>query len=183
MFLRVSLIAGGVALALSLPTGAAAQPVSTVISDLNLRAGPGTGYARIDVMPGGAAVTVSECTGGWCQVTHAGRTGWASARYLDITVAGTLEVQEEWVAGPPMGFAFGVDGVPPTHWDDGWDDRWFAYWGDWDRPYWYAGWDEPDWWFDRPAGWYGPVYWDDSSWWHAGNWYTSPGFAIEIGLR
>lgn len=55
-----------------------------VTTDLNLRTGPGTRYARITAMPAGAIVDVRGCTAGynWCRVNWRGYDGWASARYL-----------------------------------------------------------------------------------------------------
>lgn len=183
MSLRTFLIAGAAAAALSVPTGAAAQSMSTVISDLNLRAGPGSGHARIVVMPAGVPVSLHHCSGGWCQVTYAGYTGWASQRYLSISVAVAPQPTPGWTAGPVGGFEFHAGALPPSYWDDDRELYWDDYWDDWSRPGWYAGWDDPVWWDDRPLGWYGPVYWDRSNWWHAGQWYSSPGFAIHIGAR
>jgi hypothetical protein len=66
-----------------------AVPVHTyrVFDDLNLRAGSGTGAARIAVVPGGANVTTTgRRDGDWWEVTAtvAGRpvTGWASSLWL-----------------------------------------------------------------------------------------------------
>jgi uncharacterized protein YraI len=67
-------------------TPAAAQTQSaTVITSLNARSGPGTGYAVVFVMPAGAQVGVYDCAGsGWCQILYGNRTGWASSRYLQF---------------------------------------------------------------------------------------------------
>jgi len=65
-------------------TAAALATPALVTTDLNLRTGPGTGYARITAMPDGAIVDVSGCVRGydWCRVNWAGYDGWASSHYL-----------------------------------------------------------------------------------------------------
>lgn len=83
--LKKTLLAAGL---LALSTGMASAFPAVVENDLNLRAGPGTGYHVIDVMPGGAAVQAGNCYGGWCRVNYGGRTGYASRSYLDIGRAG-----------------------------------------------------------------------------------------------
>src|SRR5690606_5743129 len=52
-------------------------------SNVNMRAGPGTQYSRITLIPAGAAVEVNGCDGTWCRVVYGGVSGHASARYLD----------------------------------------------------------------------------------------------------
>lgn len=54
---------------------------AVVTTDLNLRAGQGTRYAVVGVMPQGAVVDVVGCADGWCYVRDYG--AYASARYLD----------------------------------------------------------------------------------------------------
>lgn len=164
MSLRSFLIAGAAAFAFALPTGAEAQTITT---ELNLRAGPGTGHGVIAVMPAGAAVSLHECGGGWCQLTYAGRTGWASQRYIDMRVAAAPRAR---VAGPQVGFQFHAGPTPRR-------------WHSWQRPGWHSGWHQPHWWRGRPAGWYGPVYWDRSRWWHGDRWHSSPTFAFGLGMR
>lgn len=60
---------------------AAADPMVTTTA-LNLRDGPGTGYAVITSMPEGAMVDVQECRGNWCALYWRGFRGYASASYL-----------------------------------------------------------------------------------------------------
>jgi hypothetical protein len=63
----------------------AAQPAEAAPGvargSVNLRAGPGTSYARIATIPAGARVNVLRCAR-WCEVVYAGRKGWASASYI-----------------------------------------------------------------------------------------------------
>lgn len=67
---------------LLISTGIAAAMPAQVARDLNVRAGEGTGYPVIAVMPAGASVDVSGCGDGWCFVHDYG--GYASAAYLDF---------------------------------------------------------------------------------------------------
>lgn len=48
---------------------------------VQVRSGPGTGYASIGILPNGTQVTLDRCTrsGAWCLVTN---TGWVRASYL-----------------------------------------------------------------------------------------------------
>lgn len=71
------------AAAMTMATSALAAS-AMVTTDLNLRTGPGTRYARILAMPGGAIVDVRGCTRGyrWCRVYWRGYEGWAASNYL-----------------------------------------------------------------------------------------------------
>ena len=108
-FKALSLAAG----ILLLSAGAASAAVVT--RDLNLRSGPGTRYAVIDTMPGGAHVDVLGCAGAWCRVDWRGRVGFASAHYLAGEGAtyiapprvyyGPWPYYDGW--GPVFGFGWG----------------------------------------------------------------------------
>lgn len=78
---RLTITIGALIAGLMLPAAAEAAPARTV-TDLNLRTGPGVGYGRITVIPGGGWVEVLGSSGGWCHVEWAGYGGWASCRYL-----------------------------------------------------------------------------------------------------
>jgi len=96
-----------------LGSGASAPPTSspsgtgtgTVVDGaLNLRSGPGLGYAVVLVMPGGASVTLAgESSSGYLKVTYQGTTGWASSTYIQSGGASS---------GPPSssGTATVIDG-------------------------------------------------------------------------
>ena len=63
-------------------THANAEP-ALVVTDLNMRSAPSTGYAVVDVIPAGALVNARYCiSNGWCRVVWDGRRGWVSGRYL-----------------------------------------------------------------------------------------------------
>ena len=51
-----------------------------LITELNLRKGPGTKYAAISVVPASAVYNVSEEQNGWVYLNEAG--GWVSAKYV-----------------------------------------------------------------------------------------------------
>lgn len=68
--------------AVSLVEPAAAAPYRTTAS-LNLREGPGTSFAVIQVIPGGATVEVTGAAQfGYLPVTYSGANGFAAAQYL-----------------------------------------------------------------------------------------------------
>lgn len=67
-------------------TGAGGNAVTT--SSLNVRAGPGTRYQVIDVLPRGASVRIEVCQSGWCWINHRGPSGWVSQNHLDRIVGG-----------------------------------------------------------------------------------------------
>jgi uncharacterized protein YraI len=55
-------------------------------ASLNVRIGPGVGYAKIGALGMHEVVSVSQCTSAnWCAVSFRGRTGWVSRRYLVMT--------------------------------------------------------------------------------------------------
>lgn len=83
--LKKTLVAVGL---LAMSAGAASAFPAVVQNDLHLRAGPGTGYGVIGVLPAGATIDAWNCYGGWCRVNFAGRTGYASDHYLDVGRAG-----------------------------------------------------------------------------------------------
>jgi len=61
-----------------------------VVAELNVRAGPGTGYDAVGVLAQGAQVPVTgrSTDGTWLQVSSSGGTGWVFAEL--VTVSGDL---------------------------------------------------------------------------------------------
>ena len=81
-----------VAAALLVPGTAVAQQVGAhVTTNLNQRAGPGTRYPALVVVPKGAAVALFGCVRDltWCDGAYRGNRGWFSARYLRIPYRNT----------------------------------------------------------------------------------------------
>lgn len=98
--MRVKNILGGVVFLLA--SGGIANAIPAVVeTDLNVRIGPGTGYATIDVLPGGATVDVIACYSGWCEVSWEGLDGFASRSYLDIVGTATVFTPPSSVAVIP----------------------------------------------------------------------------------
>jgi uncharacterized protein YraI len=61
---------------LGLLTGAAAADPATVVTDSNLRAGPGTEYPVQVTIPAGVTIDVQGCDGAWCVARYAGYEGY-----------------------------------------------------------------------------------------------------------
>lgn len=124
-------------------TGAMAAS-ALVTTDLNVRAGPSTGYPAVGVLPNGAVVEVLGCTGGysWCRVNYGGYDGWVSSSYLahqtgsyaGRSYAGTAAtIGIPLIAGVVIGSLLDDD-------DDDWDHRrhwrgrdWDDRWDRWER--------------------------------------------------
>lgn len=49
---------------------------------LNVRAGPGTGYAKIGGLSCGSKIEVSAISNGWATIQYSGRTAYVSAQYI-----------------------------------------------------------------------------------------------------
>ncbi|ETA79181.1 SH3 domain-containing protein [Youngiibacter fragilis] len=72
----------------SLPdTGGAVTRYTT--ADLNLRAGPGTGYAILAVIPRGTPISITSSANGWAATTYGGKSGYVSTYYLSTTPPGS----------------------------------------------------------------------------------------------
>ncbi|MFK4771707.1 SH3 domain-containing protein [Rhizobium sp. ZW T2_16] len=65
-----------------------ADPAS-VTANVNLRSGPGTGFAAIGKVPQGAQVDLKECdaSGAWCAISFDNKNGFISGQYLSQTAA------------------------------------------------------------------------------------------------
>lgn len=62
-----------------------ATGTATTTDSLNLRAGAGTSFTVVTVMPRGASVTLTgQSANGFHQLSWNGQTGWASGQYLDF---------------------------------------------------------------------------------------------------
>ncbi|HVV94491.1 MAG TPA: SH3 domain-containing protein [Hyphomicrobiales bacterium] len=137
MFIKLRAVVAGSAL-LAASAGVAMAYPATVTTALNLRTGPGGGYAVETTIPAGAGVNVHSCGGGWCHLGFRGLQGYASAAYI----AG---------AGPAIGAAVVGAAVLPEYYAYAyeyppyWRNGYFYYWygGHWrhvrrDRRWWHA---------------------------------------------
>jgi len=141
MRVRSLSLAGGLAAAVLCSAAAQAVP-GMATGNVNMRTGPSTGYAVITTIPVGAPVEVHRCDR-WCEVSYAGRRGWASGNYI----ASGYAVQPVPVV-PPTVYAYRPAPPPQIYWRYGhrpwWDDR-YRRWRDRDR-WWYD-----NRWHDRPG--------------------------------
>jgi len=79
-------LALGLASALfALAAGASAASAATAFasSTVNVRSGPGTGYAVVGVLRPGQRVDIDYCKGAWCLIEQRGPDGWVNANYLN----------------------------------------------------------------------------------------------------
>jgi uncharacterized protein YraI len=83
MALKTKIAAAAIAaLTVIASTAAASAAPAYVTSNVNVRSGPGTGYAIVDALRRGESVDVRQCRGSWCFVEKPGPDGWVSANYL-----------------------------------------------------------------------------------------------------
>jgi uncharacterized protein YraI len=143
MPISTRLLAGGLAgAALLLSAGAALADPGQATASVNVRSGPGVGYAVLDTLYPGEDVDVQRCTGGWCYVVHDGPNGWVSASYLATDAGGyeppppppTIIYEQPTYVPPPVIIAprvyhdhrrpFYRGPRPPFHHRDGNPPRW-----------------------------------------------------------
>jgi uncharacterized protein YraI len=109
---------------------AAARPVA-VISDVNLRAGPGTDAQIITLIPRGAVVEVGTCANSWCQVTFGSNMGYSIANNLGLgpirrPAPGPVAVEDyppPVVVYPPPAVVVGPPVYYGPYWRGGWGWR------------------------------------------------------------
>lgn len=83
MSLRTNAKKVGLAALIVLGTTAASLAATAyATTNVNVRTGPGPGYAQVDVLRTGEQVEIDRCRGSWCYVIKRGPDGWVSASYL-----------------------------------------------------------------------------------------------------
>jgi uncharacterized protein YraI len=86
-----SLVAGATALSavFALPSLALALD-AVAVTDLNMRAGPGSHYPIVTTIQNAGQVEILGCLeeAQWCQVNWQGNQGWAYSEYLAVTQSG-----------------------------------------------------------------------------------------------
>ena len=90
---------------------ASAQDDGYVNTNVNLRAGPSTGYPVVAVLEAGTPLEIFGCLDEytWCDVDWRGYRGWVAARYLDYDYRGRRVVVEEYapqIGVPIVAFSF-----------------------------------------------------------------------------
>ena len=153
--LRPVLVLGALALAAAAPAAQAFQ--ASIISTVNMRAGPSVNYPQVALLGPGTYVEVFGCEQGygWCDVQAGPNRGWVAADYLQaigpsgpVVIAGAGAL----LALPIITFSFG------TYWDTWYRGRpWYGR-----RPYYYNYWNRyphgrpPPPPMHRPPGWRPP---------------------------
>jgi len=83
---RTSIMRVAIALAAASIAGAIAVPASAApavaTGNVNVRTGPGAGFASVGSLHYGETVDIRACDGGWCYVQRSGKDGWVSRKYL-----------------------------------------------------------------------------------------------------
>lgn len=107
---RAAMVAGALAASLLVSSASAQDAVTS--ADVNVRAGPGTQYAAITVLPAGTPVDVEDCSGSWCRIVYRGVSGYVSRSYLDeegappVVVAPPRVYVEPPLYDPPPVFVY-----------------------------------------------------------------------------
>lgn len=116
LLLAVLLVGGCVNSSGAVYSTAGRQAMTT--GDVNLRAGPGTNFPRVVVVPAGSVVALYGCIEGrgWCDVGYSGTRGWISSRYLDTF----YDSRRVYVPYQPR-YA-----VPIVTFDFGYWDNWYS---------------------------------------------------------
>jgi uncharacterized protein YraI len=90
--------------------GGSATGAATITSDLNLRAGPGTGEAILAVMPTGAQVNLNgDSANGFLSLSYNGLDGWGYSIYI-----GSADVPSNLEAGADVPTGSSVSGSATT---------------------------------------------------------------------
>jgi len=84
LLLIVALLVSAASVALVAPRGVAAAGTATTLDALNLRSGPSVDDSVLDVVPGGATVTITgDAQNGYYPVAYNGEDGWVFGAFLD----------------------------------------------------------------------------------------------------
>lgn len=67
-------------------TGAAPKKAGTYLttSDLNMRISSGTYYTKIDLIPNGTEVNITDISGNWGRISYNGKDGWICLDYAQL---------------------------------------------------------------------------------------------------
>jgi uncharacterized protein YraI len=126
--------AAGLLASLAFPTIASAATAYSN-ADVNMRAGPGTGYPVIVTIYAGEPVTIYGCLSGWswCDTEWDGARGWVRGDYLDVVYESRYVYLPEYA--PRVGLTF-ITFEFNNYWDDHYRhrhfyrdrERWRDYW-------------------------------------------------------
>lgn len=125
-------------LAIAVVTAAAASPALASVggvatTSVNMRAGPGTQYPVVNVVPHRASFPIHGCAadGSWCDIGWGGDRGWVSASYINVMYNGQPRALSASIV-PTVGIATVAFGV--AYWDAHYHSKnWHAHWGRYDH--------------------------------------------------
>src|SRR5450755_19841 len=96
------LISAAVAVTTLVGAASAAQAATSyATTNVNVRSGPGTGYAVVGVLSAGSTVHVNRCNDSWCSIQQGPVQGWASATYLESARPSVVIVPPPIIIGRP----------------------------------------------------------------------------------
>ena len=128
----VALLAAAIAILSPASAEAAARPNGYAVTNVNMRAGPGTYYPVIVVVPARAPISIRGCLGDytWCDVLFQGARGWMRSIYLQGWYRGYYYALRDYA--PRLGFPVVSFDIGP-YWDSNYRERPFygqrAKWG------------------------------------------------------
>src|SRR5262245_41298322 len=104
------------------PAKAAARPNGYPVTNVNLRAGPGTYYPVIVVVPARSWISIRGCLAdyAWCEVISAGNRGWMRSIYLQGWYQGHYYSLRDYA--PRLGYPVVTFDIGP-YWDNYYRDR------------------------------------------------------------
>lgn len=117
MAMKKKLLSAGLAtLALIATTAIASAAPAVVTGNVNVRSGPGTGYAVVDTLRRGERVDIQQCRGSWCYIEKRGPDGWVSANYLSS--GGRPGWDDNWERPRPRPPHWRPAPPRPPHWNN-----------------------------------------------------------------
>lgn len=118
--------------ALLVPGLAVAATPAVTTTKVNLRAGPGTNYPAVTVLPAGAGITAYGCLPdySWCDVGWGAARGWIAASYMQTVYRGNPVVV---TAGVATAVGIGVVAYNRAYWDRYYAGR--SWYGGWNNYY------------------------------------------------
>jgi uncharacterized protein YraI len=110
------------------------RPNGYPVTNVNLRAGPGTDYPVIVVVPARSWISIRGCLGdhSWCEVAFEGSRGWMRSIYLQGWYRGHYYALRDYA--PRLGYPVVTFDLGP-YWDNNYRDRpFYAQRARWDAP-------------------------------------------------
>lgn len=107
---RIAVLAG-ILFAALITAGVASAGDAIATVQLNQRAGPGTSFQVLQVIPPRQPLRIIGCnaSGAWCDVEYFGVRGWVAARYLALN-RGRISSYDYRTRGTSVGIGFSSPG-------------------------------------------------------------------------